>query len=336
MHDLIPGVVTAGGLAVAANMIHNAIVIGGQKPVSAVVIAIVSGICLRLLIGAKKALVPGLGFCVKKILKLAIILMGFDLRLSAILSTGAGTFGIIVAAVLSGLASGVYLGRALGLGYELSLLIGTGTAICGASAIVAAAPVLGAEDSDVSYAVTTITLFGVVAVFAYPALGTLLGMSDSTFGTWAGTAVHDTAQVLAAGFARSEVAGRTAAIVKLTRTALLAPLILGLGAVCARSRSGRLDVHAALDCFPYFVLWFLGASVARTLLDGALGSEPIWRTCLSYVKEASRFLIVVAMAATGLMTDLKKMKSVGLRPFFAGLGSALVVGIVSLSLLYMR
>ncbi len=337
MSHTLPGILAALLVAVVANMLHKAIVVGGQNPVSAVVLAIVIGIAVRAYTGKKQQLEPGLSFCVKKILRLAIILMGFDLKLSLVFATGGSTLGIILAAVGAGLFSAIYIGRLMGLGHNLSLLIGTGTAICGASAIVAAAPVVGADDSDVSYSVATITLFGIAAVFLYPAFGALIGMSDTAFGTWAGTAVHDTSQVLAAAFTFSESAGRTATVVKLTRTALLAPLILLLGAMCAKQNSTKLDFRTAAKCFPYFVLWFLAASVVRTAVDAAYATSPAaWSAFLSSVKSVSRFLIVLAMAATGMMTDLKRMKSVGAKPFLAGLMSALIVGLVSFVLIALR
>jgi len=331
--EIVPGVAVATVLAVISNTIHNLIVIGAQKPVSAVVIAIIIGMIVRST-GGRKHLAPGLSFSVKKILRLAIILLGFDLKLSSVVATGVGTLGVILAAVLAGILSAVYLGRLMGLRDELSTLIGTGTAICGATAIVAAAPAVGADDSDVSYAVGTITIFGILAIFAYPFLGHGLGLTDSQFGTWAGTAVHETAQVLAVGFAYSDPAGKIAAIVKLTRTTLLAPLVVVLGAMYARKRTGKFSREAAMKAFPYFILWFLAASVVRTVVDGFAGAGmPTWTAFLNQAKEASKFLIVVAMAATGMMTDFDRMRKVGIKPFVSGLAASLVVGALSLLLI---
>lgn len=334
MKELVPGILLATIVAIASNMVHNVIVIGGQKPVSAVVIAIVTGMVIRAMVGPRPSFVPGLSFSVKKILRLAIILLGFDLKLTSILTTGTGTLGIILATVVTGILSAVYLGKALGLKEELSTLIGTGTAICGATAIVAAAPAVGADDSDVSYAIGTITIFGILAIFAYPFMGRVLMMTDAQFGTWAGTAVHETAQVLAAGFAFSDAAGKVAAVVKLTRTVLLAPLVVVLGAMYAQKSSGRVSVSDAMKSFPYFVFWFLAASVVRTLVDGAVAgpSATTWHAFLSLVKEASKFLVVVAMASTGMMADFAKMKQVGIKPFMSGLVASVVVGALSLFL----
>ena len=333
MAQLIPGLAAAALIAQVSNTIHSAIVIGGQKPVSAVVIAIITGMVLRGLLGPNRALGPGLMFSVKRILKLAIILLGFDLQLRAVFQTGTGTLGVIVFVVAAGILITIYIGRLLGLREELSLLVGTGTAICGATAIVAAAPAVGADDSDISYAIGTITMFGILAIFAYPAIGKTLAMSDSQFGTWAGTAVHETAQVLAAGFSYSDAAGKIAAVVKLVRTTLLAPLVFILGAVHHRRKSSRFDFRQAMQSFPYFVLWFLAASVARTIADPILGASSGYTAFLTQAKEASKFLIVVAMAATGLLTDFSRMKKVGFGPFVAGLAASVVVGALSLALI---
>jgi uncharacterized integral membrane protein (TIGR00698 family) len=330
---LLPGLAAAALIAQIANMVCAAIVIGGQKPVSAVVIAIITGMALRALLGPRAVLGPGLSFSVKRILKLAIILLGFDLQLRAVFGTGTGTLGVIVFVVTAGILLTIYVGRLLGLREGLSTLVGVGTAICGATAIVAAAPAIGADDSDVSYAIGTITMFGVLAIFAYPAIGKALAMTDAQFGTWAGTAVHETAQVLAAGFSYSEAAGKTSAVVKLVRTTLLAPLVFILGAFHSRRKSSRFDCRQALQSFPFFVLWFLAASVARTLADPVLGGSAGYAALLAQAKAASKFLIVVAMAATGLMTDFSRMKKVGFGPFAAGLASSIIVGALSLVLI---
>jgi uncharacterized integral membrane protein (TIGR00698 family) len=333
--DLVPGLALATLIAIVSNFGNQAIVIGGQKPVSAVVISIILGMAIKTFIGQRKELAPGLSFAVKKILRLAIILLGFDLTFQAVVKTGAGTLGIIVVTVVVGILSTVWLGKALGLRDELSTLIGTGTAICGATAIVAAAPAVGADDSDISYAVGTITTFGIIAIFLYPLLGRALAMTDTQFGTWAGTAVHETAQVLAAGMAFSETAGKLAAVVKLTRTALLAPLVMILGAIFAKKHTGQVSWKSAMKSFPYFVFWFLAASVVRSLLDSTFGtaSPDWWKWFLVNAKEASKFLIVVAMASTGLMTDFAKMRQVGMKPFFVGMIASVVVGTVTLVLI---
>jgi len=332
--ELVPGLVLATVIAWVSNMGNQAIVIGGQKPVSAVVIAIILGMIIRSLVGSKKELTPGLSFAVKKILRLAIVLLGFSLTFQAVIKTGWSTLWVIVITVIIGILSTVWLGKAMGLRDELATLIGTGTAICGATAIVAAAPAVGADDSDVSYAVGTITMFGILAIFAYPVLGHMLSMSDTQFGTWAGTAIHETAQVMAAGIAYSETAGKTAAVVKLTRTTLLAPLVMILGAIFAKKQSGKVSWAGAMKSFPYFVFWFIAASLVRTLVDGtAFGAGAQWKDLMLQVNNLSKFLIVIAMASTGLMTDFSKMRVVGFKPFFAGMVASVVVGVVTLVLI---
>ena len=162
-------------------------------------------------------------------LPVGIVLLGARLSLADILSTGLGAIVVLIIDIVLVLTVTLALGRALGLSPKLAALIGVGTAICGNTAIVATAPVIKAEERDVSFAVATITLFGTAAVIVFPLIGHALGMSDNLFGHWAGAAVNDTSQVAATGFSYSTEAGETATIVKLTRNTLMVPVIFAVG-----------------------------------------------------------------------------------------------------------
>ncbi|RYD06245.1 hypothetical protein N752_04970 [Desulforamulus aquiferis] len=136
--------------------------------------------------------------------------------------------------------------------------------------IVAASPAINAKDEEVSFSVATITIFGVLAIFLYPLIGKMLVLTDMQFGTWAGVAVHETAQVVAAGFAYSDPAGQIATVVKLTRTVLLAPIVLILGVIYAnkqRNVAGAAGQRVNyLKIFPWFVVGFLAMAGIRTLV----------------------------------------------------------------------
>ena len=178
-------------------------------------------------------------FALQHILRLGIILLGLRLSLQDVVTTGLTSLILIVACMAVALTLAYFAGRLLKIPPRLAALIGVGTAICGNTAIVAVAPVIEAKEEDVSFAVATITFFGTLAVVLYPIIGFFLGVNDRTFGLWAGTAVNDTSQVVAAGVAFSEAARDIATVVKLTRNTLMAPLIVVIGMVYARSQKRK-------------------------------------------------------------------------------------------------
>ena len=148
------------------------------------------------------------------------------LNLETVFVIGAGAFGLVIVGMVVALTFALLVGRMLRIPRRVAVLIGVGTAVCGNSAIIAAAPVVKADDREVSFAVTTITVFGTLAVFLYPFIGHALQLDVLTFGLWAGTAVHDTAQTIAASAAYSTIGRDVATVVKLVRNALMAPLLL--------------------------------------------------------------------------------------------------------------
>jgi len=215
------------------------------------------------------------------------------------------------------------VGRALGVGPNLQTLIGVGTAICGASAIGAVSNVIGAAESEIAYAISTIFVFNVVAVVLYPALGHLLSLSQHTFGLWAGTAINDTSSVVAAAYTYGHTAGDVAVVTKLARTTMIIPIVLGLTAVHARrSTSERRPLWRAI---PPFLIWFLLASALNSA--GLIGPS-----LASGLARAATILIGVALAAIGLSTRFAELRRTGLRPLFLGAVLWAVVGVTGLLL----
>jgi len=277
-------------------------------------------------------LAPGARLAKAWFLPLGILLLGARLSLGDILSTGLGAIVVLVIDVIIVLVMTLLVGRALGLPDRLAALIGVGTGICGNTAIAATAPVIGAEERDVSFAVATITIFGTAAVVVYPLIGHALGMSDDLFGHWAGAAVNDTSQVTATGFSYSVPAGETATVVKLTRNTLMVPVIFALGTWFASRRTGRTDtdggrgwVASARKAVPPFLLGFL----ALALVNSAGLIPPELVTLFS---RASAVLIVMALVGVGLSTSLTQLRQTGPAPFVMGLAVAGVLALVSLSL----
>ena len=212
---------------------------------------------------------------------------------------------------------------------RLALLIGVGTAVCGNSAIVATAPVIDAEEREVSFAVATITLFGTLAVFLYPLVGHALGLTSQVFGTWTGVAVNDTSQVVAASSAFSPEARDIATVVKLVRNTLMAPLIVLIAwwwwGRQQRVEEGRVRA-GALRAFPLFVLGFLLMALLRTV-------GVIDRPLAAPIDEVARACILVALAGVGLSTRLVQLRSMGPRAFYVGFGTALAIAVISLAAL---
>ncbi|OGB93342.1 MAG: hypothetical protein A2Z31_08215 [candidate division NC10 bacterium RBG_16_65_8] len=225
-----------------------------------------------------------------------------------------------------------FLSVRMGLSDRLGTLLGVGTSICGVSAIVATAPAIDAKQEETSVAVATITVFGLLAVLIYPLLGRVLGLTDAFFGTWAGTAVNDTSQVVATGLIYSQTAGEVATVVKLTRNLFMAPVIVVLSSIyLARARSaggpkatrGGVSLKTAV---PGFVLGFLAMAVLNSL-----GAFP--PAVLDLIKTASGWLIVIALGGVGVETNLASLRTIGLRPFYAGLCAATFMAAVSFTLI---
>ncbi|HAS74418.1 MAG TPA: putative sulfate exporter family transporter, partial [Clostridiales bacterium UBA8960] len=190
------------------------------------------------------------------------------------------------------------------------------------------APVIKAEDDEVAHSISTIFLFNVIAVFIFPALGRLLGMSDIGFGMWAGTAVNDTSSVVAAASSWSAAAGNDialgfATIVKLTRTLMIVPIALVLAIRTASVQGTKTENFSFVKVFPWFVIGFILAAVTNTFVPLPTGL-PIG------LGQLGKFIIVMAMAAIGLNTHLKKLIANGLRPIFLGLCCWIAVAVVSI------
>lgn len=179
---------------------------------------------------------PGIKYSGKKVLQYSIILLGFEMNLYNVISVGASSFSVMIFTLLTAFVVALVVGRLLRLDLKMTTLVGAGTAICGGSAIAAVAPVIEAEDKDIAFSISTIFLFNVLAVFIFPFLGHWMGLSDSGFGMWAGTAINDTSSVVAAGYSYSNAAGDYATIVKLTRALMIVPICVIIAGIVIWSK----------------------------------------------------------------------------------------------------
>lgn len=307
---------------VAFNLGHLFPLIGGP------VFGILFGIIISNTIGKPEKALPGISFASKKILQWAIIVLGAGLNLNHVLKTGLDSLSVTTFTLLSAFAAAYGFGKLLKVPSNLKSLIGVGTAICGGSAIAAVSPIIEADDSDVAYSISTIFLFNIIAALAFPPLGHALGLSDSGFGLWAGTAINDTSSVVAAGYVFSNAAGSYATIVKLTRTTMIIPISLIYSFVMLIKKkkemgSGQNINYSLRKIFPWFILWFLVASLLNTLgiFSGGM---------IKYLNTLAKFMIVMALCAVGLSTDFKKMLKTGYKPMLLGLITWFTVAGVSL------
>lgn len=300
--------------------------LGARFPIiGAPVFAILIGIAVGNLLRLSPLTKPGVSFCSKKVLQLAIIVLGANLSLSQIWNTGRESLWVMLVSLSVSLLGAWFIGTRMGISRRLTSLVGVGTGICGGSAIAAIAPIITADDDEIAFSISTIFLFNVVAVLVFPFVGHMIHLQDHGFGLWAGTAINDTSSVVAAGYSYSKAAGDFAAITKLARTTMIIPISLGF-ALLMRRRSGG-GSYSLKKILPWFILGFIAMAALNSLhllgpvLPGMAGS-------------AGRYLIVVALAGVGLGANLQKMIKTGPKPILLGLMVWALVAISSLSMQY--
>ncbi|WP_156761539.1 YeiH family protein [Microbacterium karelineae] len=320
----------APGLALCTAIAATAAAIGALVPVAGSALpAIVLGVAIALVRVPSRILAPGIAAATGPVLRIAIVILGAQLSLGAIARVGAAALPVMIASLAACFAAAPLLRRALGVERRLGTLIGVGTGICGASAIAAVAPVIGASGATVSYAMSTIFLFNLAAIAAFPLLGHALGLEPEAFGLLAGTAINDTSSVVAAAGVYGTAALGFAVAVKLVRTLAIIPVSLTLSIAEARrtSRGERLTPVGAARLVPWFLVGFLAVAFLRTagwIPDPIVGAAPA----------ASGFLIALALAGIGLSTDLDAIRRAGWRPL--ALGAILSILVTATTLIAMR
>lgn len=272
------------------------------------------------------ALRPGAQLAARQVLRVGVALLGLRLALSQLVAVGPAALAVLAITIPATLAGTLWLGRRLGLSRELSLLVATGSAICGASAVAAMDAATGSDEEEVTLAVATVTLFGTAALVVLPLVsGALLHLSPDAFGTWVGASVHEVAQVVAAATPGGHAAVETATVVKLSRVLMLAPLVLGV--VLWRRRGA--EAPAAVDgrrasAVPVFVLGFL-ACVALT--STGLIPAPV----LAGAQRLDVALLTAALVGLGLGASARQIIRLGWRPMALGAGAWMAAALSSLA-----
>ncbi len=331
LRPLLPGLLLALVLAVVARAAAQATAPFALTPGIEVIVGMLLGLLVANTVALPARVERGAKFASQRILRLGIILIGARFSLGDIAVIGFGALGLVIVCMTAAFAFAVVVGVRIGLPPRLALLIGVGTAVCGNSAILATAPVVKAEDREVSFAVGVITLFGTLAVLLYPLIGHALRLDVLAYGLWSGVAVNDTTQTVAAGAAYSTVARDVATVVKLVRNSLMAPLILLIAWWWARyavAGGGDRDAarSGAAKAVPLFVFGFLAMAFLRSahLID-----PPTVRA----IDEVTKVCFLLARTGLGLHTKIDQVRAVGRRPFFLGLGTAAMLAGLSLALI---
>lgn len=305
--------------------LSDLIVINGTHPVEAMMIGIVLGAAAR-----NSGLVPGSWkpylkkFEIPLLWGIMLLGAGFSIRVASELPL---CLLVILGSMLAGFFFVFFLGRKLGLPDKLSALLAVGTTICGGSAIAITSPLIKAKEEETGYAVSTIVIAAFVLLVGLPFLGGWLGLNQTAFGIWAGTAVHNTPQTIGTGYIFGEQAGQVATIVKLTRNMfmILAAVLVSVWFGAREAGEGRLGRKALLKAFPWVLFGYVG--MAFCAVRGYFSPEGV-----AFFKSAGKFLVLMGMVGIGFGTDFRAVRRLGARPLLVGLAGAMMVTGVSLIL----
>jgi uncharacterized integral membrane protein (TIGR00698 family) len=340
---IIPGVLLALIFCLFSQGINNLIGIelfGTPKsPISTVMIAILLGIIMGNAFTPRAGMIIGLDFTQKYILKLGIIFLGIRLSFAEFVKFGTVAIPLIIVCILSVLVIVKLLVKKVPISSKMSYLIAIGTSVCGATAIVATAPVINATKSEVAYAIANITLFGVISMLVYPYFAEWYFYAEPLkAGLFLGTAIHETSQVAAAGLIydqqfNSPETLNIATVTKLIRNTFLVVMIPLFGFLYNRGKVKSKN-YSILSIFPYFVLGFIGMIIIRNLGDQIFTIEnnnfEIWKNLINYIKSLATIFLTMAMAAVGISINLSELKTMGYKPFVVGFIAAVTVGMVSI------
>ncbi|WP_158668214.1 YeiH family protein [Bradyrhizobium guangdongense] len=319
---IVPGVALAATIAVVANMMRSIPAVATFSPM---ILAIAIGMAVRNLAGTPALARAGISFSMRRLLRLAIVLLGFQITLTQLATVGTKGILIVAGTLVATFGFTLAAGRALGVERKLTQLIAAGTSICGASAVVATNSVTEASDEDVAYAIACVTIFGSIAMFVYPMLPRLLHLDADAYGLWSGASIHEIAQVAAASFQNSQRAGEMATVAKLARVMLLAPVVLTLSVV-TRASAQPAGGKSARPPIPWFAIGFVAIAALNSVVCIPAGLRSATITF-------STFLLTMALAAMGLETDVSKLYAEGLRPAMLGGLAFLFIAAFSLILI---
>lgn len=257
----------------------------------------------------------------KMLLQGCVVGLGFGMPLAAVLRAGATGVGYTVAGIAVALAAGLALGRWLGVGREPSILITAGTSICGGSAIAAVGPAIGARAESMSVALATVFLLNAVALYVFPPIGGMLGLTEEEFAIWAALAIHDTSSVVGAAAVYGPESLQQATVLKLARALWIVPLTFAAAWYAGRGATDQVRGRVKV---PWFIGLFILAAVVRTVLP--VGVEPL----LDGVARAARIGLVLALFLIGAGLTRDTLRAVGTRPLAQGVSLWVAMAVLTL------
>lgn len=326
---LVPGILLLAALGLLGKFTEQSIAAYGKAHhlalpnIEYVLWAIIFGLIVSNTVGVSSVFRKGVA-TYEFWLKVGIVLLGVRFLLGDVLKLGGASLVLVGIELAVSIALMTALGRWLKLSPKLTSLLAIGSSICGVSAIIAAKGAIDADDEDASYAIAAILALGAFSLFAFPAIGHALGLSDHAFGLWAGLAVDNTAEATAAGAIYSDAAAKFAVLAKTARNATIGFVVLGYAIYWAR-KSGQQPVgnKAAFlwQKFPKFVLGFL--------LVSALATAGVFsKAQMGDIANLSRWAFLLTFAGVGLQTNLRTLFKQGWRPLLAGtIGEFAIAGI---------
>ena len=336
---VVPGIILAFIFYTLSQGFNNIIgieLLGYTKsPISTAMIAILIGIFFGNFFQIRESFQKGLDFTREYILKLGIICLGIQLKPFEFLDFGKIAIPLIVICIISVLIVIKLIIKKLKIPTRMAYLISIGSTVCGTTAIMATAPVIKANKSEVSYAIANITLFGILSMLLYPYFANIYFEGNPLFaGLFLGTSIHETSQVAAAGLIyeqqfNSPETLNIATVTKLIRNTFLI-IMIPLFALLYNRGQRKEKNYSILNIFPYFVLGFVGMIILRNIGDQVFEvyNNDYWKEVINFIKISSKIFLTMAMAAIGLSTNLKDISVMGYKPFIVGFIAMLTVGIV--------
>lgn len=306
----LSGIILSGGIAATAYIISlflPAGILGGT------LIALIIGMLLNPLVCRYEVFNPGINWTSKKILRAGIIIAGITLSFPQVIKAGKYALILMAFTLATSFGVGYVCKKIFKINWKLASLLSVSTAICGGTAVATLGPTIRAKNRDIAYAISATFIFDIITVIAFPWIGRLLGLGDTGYGLWIGTAVNDTSSVVAAGYAFSDVAGSLATIVKLTRTLFIVPVVLIFSWIYTKKETPSQTAEKVniRKIFPWFILGFL-------VVVGIRSTGFVPDNIVAGISFLSKFFLSMALATIGLNTSLKEVAGVGIKPMIAG------------------
>jgi uncharacterized integral membrane protein (TIGR00698 family) len=301
-----------------------------EQPVLKIIYILLAAFCLTGLVEAPYALAGGLVFALifgnpikkqsqqisKHLLRWSIVGLGFGMNINTVILAGSSGILFTIATIAGTLLFGFLIGKLLKIDPKTSILISSGTAICGGSAIAAVGPVINADSKSMSVSLITVFILNAVALFLFPQLGWMLELTQQQFGVWSAIAIHDTSSVVGAASRYGEEALKIATTIKLTRALWIIPLALGLSLVTKKEGKKKISI-------PWFILFFLLATLITTVLPE--GAE-----VYKGIKSVAKLGLILTLFLIGSSLTREDIKAVGIRPMIQGIILWIIISVTSL------